>query len=397
MTRGRCTAHQDVIDAPAHKVAEIVNDRLYVTPRPLPLVALAKVRLNLVLGTPFGRGRNGPGGWWIFHEPEFHLGDDVLVPDVTGWRRERMPTLRTVEHERLTRRARIHLERLTGDGGPLFECAQGEVRLCRDDHSEGPQFAADWSESALARVAPRADNTRLTSFMEFMRGVIVCGIDPPGFRTESRGESRIPRRDTHNFADCYRHVVQERPDLIPSFTNTLRAVIGGLNAVRLEKVGQDTRALVVVFDEGGKRYELRLDEISDGQRALIASAADNARSSFNTMTNRESVSRSIASAWRPTVPAASRMALASSVGAAMRASILSRNRTHSSAATADPDSASATPPYPYRAHRVNIPDLCGHSTAPHGMRSKPRSSESVRSRAALGAMQPRVRHSSPRR
>ena len=144
-----------------------------------------------------------------------------------------------------------------------------EVRLYRDDHSEGPTFSADWSESALARVAPRADNTRLTSFMEFMKGIIVCGIDPPGFRTESRDESRIPRRNAHNFADWYRHVVQERPDLIPSFTNTLRAVIDGLHAIRLEKVGQDTRALMVVFDEGGKRYELRLDEISDGQRALI--------------------------------------------------------------------------------------------------------------------------------
>ena len=98
MTRGYCTAHQDVVDAPAHKVAEIVNDRLYVTPRPLPLAALAKVHLNLVLGTPFDRGRNGPGGWWIFHEPEFHLGDDVLVPDVTGWSRERMPTLRTTDY-----------------------------------------------------------------------------------------------------------------------------------------------------------------------------------------------------------------------------------------------------------------------------------------------------------
>ena len=143
-------------------------------------------------------------------------------------------------------------------------------QLWGTDHSEGPKFSADWSESALARVASRADNTRLTSFMEFMKGVIVCGIDPRGFRTESRDESRIPRRDAHNFADWYRHVVQERPDLIPGFTNTLREVIDGLNAVRLEKVGQDTRALMVMFAEGGERYELRLDEISDGQRVLIA-------------------------------------------------------------------------------------------------------------------------------
>jgi Uma2 family endonuclease len=40
---------------------------------------------------PFQKGRGGPGGWWILDEPELHLGDDILVPDLAGWRRERMP------------------------------------------------------------------------------------------------------------------------------------------------------------------------------------------------------------------------------------------------------------------------------------------------------------------
>ena len=87
-----------MIDAPAHRVAEIVDGRLYVNPRPPPLAALAKSHLKFALGPPFDRGRDGPGGWWIFHEPELHFGDDVLVPDVTGWRRERMPRLPTTDY-----------------------------------------------------------------------------------------------------------------------------------------------------------------------------------------------------------------------------------------------------------------------------------------------------------
>jgi Uma2 family endonuclease len=43
------------------------------------------------LGSPFHRGRGGPGGWIILDEPELHLGADVLVPDLAGWRRERLP------------------------------------------------------------------------------------------------------------------------------------------------------------------------------------------------------------------------------------------------------------------------------------------------------------------
>jgi Uma2 family endonuclease len=40
---------------------------------------------------PYDLGRGGPGGWWIVDEPELHLGEDILVPDLAGWRRERMP------------------------------------------------------------------------------------------------------------------------------------------------------------------------------------------------------------------------------------------------------------------------------------------------------------------
>ena len=83
-------AYQDVLDAPEHRVAEIVDGTLHVSPRPPTLAALAKTRLSAGLGRAFDRGRDGLGGWWIFHEPELHFGEDVLVPDVTGWRRERM-------------------------------------------------------------------------------------------------------------------------------------------------------------------------------------------------------------------------------------------------------------------------------------------------------------------
>ena len=77
-------------------------------------------------------------------------------------------------------------------------------------------------------------------------------------------------RDASNFSAWYRHILLERQELVPEFTNALREVIEGFRGIRLEKVGLDTRALMVLFDQFGERYELRLDEISDGQRAIIA-------------------------------------------------------------------------------------------------------------------------------
>ena len=92
-TQTRRATYQDVLDAPAHRVAEIVDGTLYTQPRPAPPHAVASSRLGGELTGPFDRGRGGPGGWWILDEPELHLGEDILVPDIAGWRRERMAEL----------------------------------------------------------------------------------------------------------------------------------------------------------------------------------------------------------------------------------------------------------------------------------------------------------------
>jgi Uma2 family endonuclease len=78
---------------PEHLVAEILDGELHTHPRPAPRHAVAYSNLTESLVGPFGKGRGGPGGWWIIGEPEVHLGTQVLVPDLAGWRRERMPSL----------------------------------------------------------------------------------------------------------------------------------------------------------------------------------------------------------------------------------------------------------------------------------------------------------------
>ncbi len=53
--------------------------------------ARASSAIGVELGSSFDRGRGGPGGWWIVDEPESHLGEDILVPVLAGWRRGTMP------------------------------------------------------------------------------------------------------------------------------------------------------------------------------------------------------------------------------------------------------------------------------------------------------------------
>jgi Uma2 family endonuclease len=85
--------YEDLFDLPPNRVGEIVHGVLYSHPRPAPRHALSSSMLGGDLISPFHKGRGGPGGWWILFEPELHLDADILVPDLAGWRRERMPAL----------------------------------------------------------------------------------------------------------------------------------------------------------------------------------------------------------------------------------------------------------------------------------------------------------------
>jgi Uma2 family endonuclease len=85
----------DLAAVPAHLVAEIIGGSLLTSPRPAALHARAASRLGAGLVGPFDLGQGGPGGWIVLDEPQLHLGPepDVLVPDLAGWRRERMSEL----------------------------------------------------------------------------------------------------------------------------------------------------------------------------------------------------------------------------------------------------------------------------------------------------------------
>jgi Uma2 family endonuclease len=99
----RHATYEDLLKVPDIFIAEILEGELITSPRP----AFPHSRATSVIRgglDPFDRRLGGPGepgGWWILFEPEIHLGSDVLVPDLAGWRRERMPVLENVAYAEL--------------------------------------------------------------------------------------------------------------------------------------------------------------------------------------------------------------------------------------------------------------------------------------------------------
>ena len=91
----RSTPYEQLLALPENLVGEIIGGQLHTQPRPSGPHGVAERGLTIELGGPFDKGRGGPGGRWILGEPEVHFIRDteVAVPDLAGWRRERMPLI----------------------------------------------------------------------------------------------------------------------------------------------------------------------------------------------------------------------------------------------------------------------------------------------------------------
>ncbi len=91
----RQARYQDLLNLPDNVIGEIIEGELVVSPRPSGPSILAASFLGDELVGPFSKGRGGPGGWWILDEPEIELAHDInhVVPDLAGWKKERMPEL----------------------------------------------------------------------------------------------------------------------------------------------------------------------------------------------------------------------------------------------------------------------------------------------------------------
>lgn len=93
----RNKTYEDYLALPEGVKAELIDGELYMSPQPkgrhVRVSSLLGAHLGVRFGSSASESPSGPGGWWILYEPECHLLPDrrVVIPDLAGWRRERMP------------------------------------------------------------------------------------------------------------------------------------------------------------------------------------------------------------------------------------------------------------------------------------------------------------------
>ncbi|MBX3225572.1 MAG: Uma2 family endonuclease [Labilithrix sp.] len=90
----RLATYDDLLALPDGVKGEVIRGVVVLPPAPLPRHSSVQGKLRRFLGGPFDDddGAGGPGGWWIFLEVDVRLApSDIVKPDLSGWRRERLP------------------------------------------------------------------------------------------------------------------------------------------------------------------------------------------------------------------------------------------------------------------------------------------------------------------
>jgi ABC-type molybdenum transport system ATPase subunit/photorepair protein PhrA len=184
-----------------------------------------------------------------------------------------------VETPNEPQRSHVIKEALEFNEKPVILFHEDQVDLFDENHVQKGSYPFDPDRSTLAVMGPRRANKKLAWFKEWLNGLYCLRIDPSHMGAEGKEEEDYPEDDLSNFAGWYSHVIQEQTGAALDLQRSLREVIDGFDSLDLKKVGRRTRALRASFQQpsanehGPSRKQLLefdFEEISDGQRALIA-------------------------------------------------------------------------------------------------------------------------------
>ncbi|MFK0733081.1 MAG: AAA family ATPase [Gloeotrichia echinulata HAB0833] len=175
-----------------------------------------------------------------------------------------------IEHNQ--EKSRVLHERLWFNNQHLLKFEIGEVQLFRDNHSEGPKYPFDWSQSMLPSLMPRPDNTKLTWFKERMERFIIVQIIPSLMSENSEQETTQLSSRMENYFSWYRYISQDQGK-VAELINVLKDILPGFVSFKFEQYSEEYRTLKLRFSTGADRTKIidyRLSELSDGQKVLIA-------------------------------------------------------------------------------------------------------------------------------
>lgn len=179
----------------------------------------------------------------------------------------------TVEYADQEEKRRIKQEKLMWKDSPFFWFDGQEAHLYRINRitgtaEEGTAFPAGWDRSMIPTIGQREDNTPLIRFREELDSLLLINPVPLVVEDVAAFESHNLSDHAENFAQWYRHLLQENPNIAYRAKQLLEDVLPGFEQLRLKESG-DSRRLTATFriDENERTFNFK--DTSDGQRQLI--------------------------------------------------------------------------------------------------------------------------------
>jgi len=162
---------RDIASLPEGDRTEVIGGELYLAPSPLPRHGFVEGALSFSVGGPYQFDPTGPGGWWIVPEVDVELSPhDIVRPDLSGWRRERLPAFPKERPVRATpdwvcevvSPSSIRMDRLTKpdlylrSGVPFLWLVDPEDRILEAFAARESAWlrVGAWSDPDRARIPP---------------------------------------------------------------------------------------------------------------------------------------------------------------------------------------------------------------------------------------------------
>lgn len=179
----------------------------------------------------------------------------------------------TIEHSRQENKTRIKKEELKWNQSMFYLFDGQDVHLYRINREtgqaeEGTSFPADWSRSLIATVAQREDNWPLVRFRETMNACLLTHPVPAMMDDTAESEARSLSGHAENFAQWYRHVLQEKPGIGYKTKAHLADILPGFEQLSLKELGK-SRRLTATFRINDREQDFDFNDLSDGQRQLL--------------------------------------------------------------------------------------------------------------------------------
>jgi len=129
----------------------------------------AATSLTWALFGPFAQGLNGPGGWVILAEPNILFGEQLLIPDLAGWEKDRFVApsegpyilspdwigeILSPSTARFDRATKLPTYQQAGVGHAWIIDALGRFLQVLHRHDEGWQIVAGYQNQDKVRAEP---------------------------------------------------------------------------------------------------------------------------------------------------------------------------------------------------------------------------------------------------